>query len=431
MAGALMAMMVVGHPARAGEWIQVSCVNPDGSAAPSQGWTSFTQGTVTYGEGNDTQCGPGSPMTAYLAENEPVANGQSENLEYVPPAGSTLVGGTLTGTFTAYGGSTYARAAAAVLEPQDTIDQSDAAFLCMEGVGCGGSGDAYAGSVPLPAGRGGTLYVQVICDALGTTQCNQNVGGDNGYWALAKISSADLLLSTAAAPQGTNFSGSILQGTVRGTPHLVLTASDPGGPGVYRIAAAIDGRSMATGGPAGSGTCAPVGSSGGALMFDAQQPCPATAVVDLPIPTTGLAPGPHELTVSVTDAAGDTSTVLDQTISPPQTTPNPRGAHAIHARFVISWRWSGRTTVLRTITVDHLPRAAGVTAACTGRGCPKLHIGHVNAPKIHALLRRLDGRRFRAGDVLHITVTQRHHRAERIRLRFRTGKDPVARLLGP
>ena len=45
------------------------------------------------------------------------------------------------------------------------------------------------------------------------------------------------------------------------------------------------------------------------------QPCLQTEGVDLPIDTTGLADGSHDLQVVVTDAAGNSATVLDQTIT--------------------------------------------------------------------------------------------------------------------
>ena len=45
------------------------------------------------------------------------------------------------------------------------------------------------------------------------------------------------------------------------------------------------------------------------------------------------------------------------------------------------------------------------------------------------LLHGLDGKRFRAGDKLHLTVTAPRRRAERIELEIRTGRLPGARLL--
>lgn len=431
--------MVGAHPAQAGTWMLVSCVNPNGSAAPSDGWSAFTQGTITVGDGSNTHCAPAVPMSASLSNQVAAQNGQSETLQFTPPAGSTLVGGSLDVNLTAYGGHTSgfggSTAQADILEPQDTLDQSDSVFTCINQFGCGSSSSyAYAGPVTLPANRGGNLYVTAICTALASFQCDTNIGGSNGYWALAQVSDAHLLLSSAAAPQGASFSGNALQRNARGVAHLVFTATDPGGPGIYAVTAAIDGRPVYSATPnTNDGACVPVGAdpASGALMFDVQQPCPAIEVADLPLPTGGLPDGRHELAVTVTDAARNASTVLDQNIttSNPQTTPTPSGRHAVHARFVISWRWNGGVTLLRSIRVTHLPRRARVTVACLGSRCPRLGAHAKGQRKIARMLRRLGGRRLRAGQSLLITVTAPRHTAERIAVRIRDGLKPRARLL--
>src|SRR5579875_2591401 len=83
--------------ARAGPWIQVACVNPDGSAAPSEGWS--TQGdALSPGASASAACGPGSPMEASLP-GSPVASTSGEDFDsellvYTPPPGSALLGGT-------------------------------------------------------------------------------------------------------------------------------------------------------------------------------------------------------------------------------------------------------------------------------------------------------------------------------------------------
>jgi hypothetical protein len=166
-------------------------------------------------------------------------------------------------------------------------------------------------------------------------------------------------------------------------------------------------------------------------MFDYQQPCLTSEVVDVPVPTVGLPDGRHELSVTVTDAAGNASTVLDQTIatSNPQTTPNPSGRGALHARFTISWRWDGALTVLRSIGVAHLPRDARVAVRCAGARCPRLRASATGPRKVAKLLRRLGGRRLTAGQRLLITVTAPRHRAERIVLGIRNGRKPTARLI--
>jgi hypothetical protein len=431
-------LLLVAGPAHAGTWMQVSCVNPDGSAAPSDGWSGFAQGQVTIGDGNNTHCAPGVPLTAELGTQVAAVNGQSQVLQFTPPAGSTLIGGTLNVHLTAYGGHNEAAAAQAdILEPQDTIDAGDAVFLCVDQSGCGSANAAnatFTGAVTLPATRGGNLYVTAICTALPGSNCDENVEGNDGFWAQAQVSSAHLLLSNPAAPQATAFSGSALQRNARGVAHVVFTATDPGGPGIYSVTAAVDGTPVFGGTPnTNNGACVPVGTdpSTGALMFDFQQPCPATEVVDVPVPTLGLPDGSHQLAVTVTDAAGNSSTVLDQTIttSNPQSTPAPSGPRALHARFVISWRWNGATTLLRSLRVKNLPRNAHVSVRCAGKHCPRLRASAKGARKVATMLRKLGGRRLRAGQALFITVTAPRHAAERIVVHIRDGHPPAARLL--
>lgn len=430
----LAAVAALAGPARAGQWMQVSCVNPDGSAAGNEGWSGSASNTG-YGANNTAVCGPGAPMQAILssAVAEPV--NAYELLQYQPPAGSALIGGTVDVTLSADGSGADASGVAALYEPHFAYDGSDVFLQCANGEStCPNGTYDYTAPVALPAGRGGDFFAAASCGGIAGQSCDATPNTANGSWSETEVHWAHFLLSNGAAPQGAGFGGSALQSAVRGTGHVVFTASDPGGPGVYSVGAAIDGHLVWAATPnTNGGACVPVGRdpSTGALMFDSQQPCPPTEVVDVPIPTRGLPDGRHELTVSITDAAGNISNVLDQNIttSNPQTTPKPRGARAIRAQFVIGWNWSGTTTTLNTIKVKHLPRASGVTATCTGRGCPKLRIGHVNAPQISRLLHRLKGRRFRAGDRLNLTVTQRHHRPERIRLTFRAGAEPTARLV--
>jgi hypothetical protein len=435
--GALLACAPAAH---AGAWMLVSCVNPDGSAAPSDGWSAFAQGGVIAGDGNNTHCAPGVPMSAFLGTAAADDNGHSETLQFTPPAGSTLTGGVLNGSFTAYGGHAAtgvggATAQADVLEPQDNLDQSDTVFSCINQFGCGASGVyAYSGPVTLPASRGGNLYVTAVCTATPGFQCDQNVGGSNGYWSRAEVSAAHLLLANAAAPQGTSFSGSALQPNARGLAHVVFTAGDPSGPGVYAVTVAIDGQVVYSGTPnPNDGACVPVGTdpATGALMFDFEQPCPSSEVVDAPVPTATLPDGRHELSVSVIDAARNASTVLDQTIttSNPQTTPKPAGRGSLRTQFVIKWHWRGATTTVVWIHVKHLTRHARVTVHCAGKHCPRLGASARGIRRVKAMLHALWGRRLRVGQSLLLTVTAPRHRAERIALVIRNGRKPRAKLL--
>jgi hypothetical protein len=420
--------------ARAATWMQVSCVNPDGSAAPAEGWTQSASGPADPGAIVNPQCSPGTPLLAELSVLAAAPANSRELLTYQPPAGSTLFGGSLDVTMSADGfgnaGGGSAASESQLFEPSvSTVFFQCVAFF----VTCGPASPDFSGVVSLPGDAQGNLIASVGCSSQTGTACDQNA--KNNAWALMQIVWAHLLLSSSVSPTGSGFTGSALQPGVHGTAHLVFTAAEASGPGIYAATIEIDGQTVFTGTPnPNGGKCVPVGTdaASGALMFDYQQPCLTSEVVDVPVPTGGLPDGPHELALTVIDAARNRSTVLDQTIvtSNPQTTPNPAGRGGLHARFVISWRWSGPTTVLRSIHVQHLARNARVSVRCAGRHCPRLRASAVGPRRVGALLRRLAGRRLGAGQSLLITVTAPHRRPERITLGIRSGQKPTARLLG-
>src|ERR1700678_1979680 len=70
-----------------GQWMQDSCANPDGSSAPSEGWSASLQGGIPYASTESVQCSSSSPMQALLTA--PAAVSTSETLAYQPPAGSS------------------------------------------------------------------------------------------------------------------------------------------------------------------------------------------------------------------------------------------------------------------------------------------------------------------------------------------------------
>jgi hypothetical protein len=442
----LASLAALAGTARAGTWVQVSCVNPNGSAATSEGWSGAASGPYATGDSATTACGPGTPL---LAEQNvifgmPPSVGSDETLTYAAPAGSTLAGGSVDVGLEAYGyGATGAPAftTAGVFSPQP--QSGDIVKLVACGAqGCTGNTFGPA-VVSLPAGQGGTVSVGVGCSDLvpSSNQCSQT--NNSSAYDRASVYAADLSLTTNAQPQASGFQGSALQRHASGTAGVVFNASDPvgsganapSGPGVYAVTVRIDGRTEYAGTPnTNGGTCVAVGGGGDQpLMFDSQQPCPPAETVDAPVPTRGLPDGRHHLAVLVSDAAGDTATVFDGYISTynPQLTPIPRGPGRVRARFVLSWRWSGGRTKLLSAQVRHLPSDSTVSMLCRGRGCSHLATQASGANGVKRALRRLGGRRFTAGDRLYVTVTAPGRRAERIVVRIRNGRIPTASLLAP
>jgi len=303
--------------AYAGDWMQVSCENANQSAASSEGWSSFAGGSPGYGSNSGTNCAPGTPMYAILSTDAAASVGSSENLQYTPPAGSTLVGGSVDVSLTADGYGYNASGVAAIYTPAFAYNGSNVVTQCAAGLSpCWNGTNDFTGGVELPSNRGGDLFIGASCGGNAGEICDE--GGSSGGWATAFLYSADLLLNSTASPTGSGFSGTLLDPDAHGTASLAFTAGDPGGPGVYKVIVQIDGTVAYDGTPnTNGGECTSLGtdSGSGAWMFDWQQPCLQTETVDIPIDTTAFADGTHELTVQVEDAAQNTSTVLDQEIT--------------------------------------------------------------------------------------------------------------------
>ena len=179
--------------AHAGEWVQVSCVNPDGSAAGSAGWSAMVAGGG-YGSNADSSCGPGSPGFAALASAVAVPVGSAETILYTPPTGSQLNGGQVQVAFGAFGFGANASGTAVAYTPELAYDGANVFFQCAAGLSaCSAQGPAYAGPLTLPSGRGGRVYLSAGCGGDPGEVCNQ--GGSEGAWSSVRLYWAHLRLA--------------------------------------------------------------------------------------------------------------------------------------------------------------------------------------------------------------------------------------------
>lgn len=311
LAASLALLLVGATSAYAGEWVQVSCVNPNQSGAGSSGWSSFAAGGGV-GSNNSTGCGPGNPAFALLSSETTVAAGSAETLQYTPPAGSTLNGGQLDIGMAADGHGANASGTAVAYTPDYSYDASNVFFQCAADLApCAAGTNDFAGLLEIPGRRGGNLYLSAGCGStVPGASCDE--GASFGGWSLIQLWWANLRLSNNSTPSASGISGTLLSSEARGSRELVLTAADPAGPGVYRITVQADDETLYSATPdSNDGQCNVVGESSTALMFDASQPCKQNETVDLPIETTIIHDGQHTLKITVTDAAGNTSVVYD------------------------------------------------------------------------------------------------------------------------
>jgi hypothetical protein len=440
--------------ARAGQWAQVSCENPgNGSASNAEGWTQQidgTPGTASSQGTNSVQCGANAPINDVLVANGSgtVAVATIIQYTYGAPANSTLVGGTISGSLSAWGQGGLG----VIYSPADSMDAGDEVALCQEGGGCPGAGEqSQSATWSLPAQDGGGVYIQAAC--------NYNGGCSNGEGntvATATINWAEMLLDNDASPGISGQPSGTALGTVSGTGQLLFTATDPDGPGVYNVTVSIDGTAVYSATPnSNGGECAQHGIYPGtsALMFDGAQPCPQSTSVDASVPTTGFSNGTHTLTAVVTDAAGNSSTVVAQTITVDNASPTapssptapttptstvtpaaPAALRKIHDKLIVGWDYRQartRLALMRIARKAKLPATGRVSFACVpAADCPKLKLKHPWVGIKHAirLFSALQGLRFRQGDVVQITISAPHRKAERFDFHIHRSRAPGARV---
>jgi hypothetical protein len=145
----------------------------------------------------------------------------------------------------------------------------------------------------------------------------------------------------------------------------------------------------------------------------------------------------HEPTLSVTytpppPPATTTPTTPTAPSGPVVTAPVPtplpvaHGVRALRIKVVLSWTWNGAQIRLHKVRVGTMPGATKLTMGCQGDGCPRHSaVKAAGARRVRRALLRLAGRRYRAGDVLSVTLIAKGYRHERARIFFRNGKRPL------
>jgi hypothetical protein len=418
--------------ARAGTWTLASCTQPNGQPALTDGWTSgWFNGNQTGGSGDTDTCAQGGSLAAIEAGFGNISQGPE--WIFTAPPGQTIAGGTINGTVAAPSGETW------MSTPNNGNNAADVFAYCAFNSSCGPNFTQTATfGIRHPGGT--NIYAVALChDPGGSLTCPAG----NGLNAEVSIHAALIELSDTALPTGSGFSGPLLDHNAHGVAGLLFTAADPNepspaspnpgyGPGIYAVTVQIDGTTVYQGTPdANGGDCVPEGSGAGGLIFDRMQPCKPLDSVDVPVDTRQVPDGDHDLKVFATDAAQNTAPVLDQEISTlnPITTPVVKGRDRVRTQLIVSWRWNGPRTLVRSVKSRRVPRRGRISVRCRGRGCPHLAIRRVSARRVGTLWRALAHKVFTAGSRLDVTITAPHLKAERIEFTFRDGGKPGARLL--
>jgi hypothetical protein len=416
-------------PARAGGWTLVSCTNPDGTPAPTDGWTpGWWAGPPSAGSGVVDGCATGGQLSAVSTGQAPAFTGPE--LVFTAPAGDTIAGGSLTADVTAPQGQAW------IGTPQPAFSPDDVLASCTTGSPCGAAGTA-GGVFPISHPGGTSIYAPAVCVDLSAAACPP--GAVN---AQVDIKAADIELADSAVPAATDLTGGLLARPARGIATLRFTASDPNpaggiGPGVDGITVLLDGVTVYSGPPNPHvGPCPSIGidPATGHEMFDSAQPCPPTARVAIPVDTSTLADGHHTLSVVVTDAGGQAAAVVsNRTITTfnPLVSPVP-AAGTVPTRLTVGWDGSSPTVRVHSVSARGLPGAGRVSLQClapAGAQCPRLARGAAAVAQVGRLWAALKAASFRAGDRLRITIAAPGRPSERIQYAIKPTGLPAQRLL--
>jgi hypothetical protein len=318
LACSLLVLSLSAPSAHAGTWTLLSCRQPDGQPAPTDGWSTSATGAIGPDSGDTNSCAAGGALSAVTSGEAPQGAYEGPEWVFTAPSGSTIAGGTITATLTSPHGQAW------LGTPNATYDAADVIANCQYNLACGQSG-TLTGAFPITHVGGSSLYAVAVCVGPyeGATTCPASGGLD----AAVSVSSAAVDLANDASPTASGFGGTLLSPNAQGTQELTFQASDSGGPGVYLVVVQIDGKTVYSGTPdTNEGRCVPIGQSGGVLMFDHGQPCRTSESVDVPVNTATLSNGAHTLKVTIEDAAQNASVVYDGQITTLQPSNGSLGA---------------------------------------------------------------------------------------------------------
>jgi hypothetical protein len=324
-ASALALSATLSAPALAGEYHVYSCRTPGGEVAPTDGWG---EGVHSIHDVTVDTCGEGGGLVAGMDDGYAhAAHSASDKATWLfqAPSGEMVTGGRIWRAGDTAAGSNQRAYYAVYMEGSPASGEDEAFDVCTAWQPCVSEGNPAS---PLGASNLVTFPETVLPSAFIALDaacgsaiieygCPEGKSDPNGYAATIELFAADLILSDTESPAVSSVGGGLAtSATVGGTSDVAFQADDSGS-GVYEVVFRVDGQVLDTVVPEeAGGHCHDVGgTSDGLPAFLYTQPCPAAVSVDLPFDTTGVANGSHHLLVSVLDAAGNSTPVLDRQIT--------------------------------------------------------------------------------------------------------------------
>jgi hypothetical protein len=310
----------------AGAYHVFACRMPDGLVAPVDGWSESN--TLANDEIADSCATGGGLVAALKTGHTHPADKDSVTWTFSAPAGETLGAATLWRAGDTLGGSNSETESSYLFWLAGVANSGSNTQVfkeCAAIKACSHEGsltDPLAANnqeqVPDFALHSPYLYLTASCGSpIFASACPPGGGDENGNAAIVELFAADLILDQESSPTVQDVSGSLAEApTVSGTADVAFTATDPGS-GVYQAVFQVDGATVSsTVLDANGGRCHDAGqTTDGLPAFLYTQPCTPSLSEDVPLDTTSLSDGPHHLVVSVTDAAGNATPVVDRQVT--------------------------------------------------------------------------------------------------------------------
>ena len=189
-----MALLCIGvGSARAGVWTLVSCTQPSGVPAPTDGWsTGWWAGAATAGSGDINTCAtPGGSLAAVSSQTAGAFAYTGPEWVFNAPGGAAIAGGSITATLTAPQGQAW------IGTPGPAYDGADVIANCQMGSAPCQNGGQQSGTFPISHPGGTSIYAPALC-VVSSTACPATGGA--GVNAEVAITSAQIELSVDATP---------------------------------------------------------------------------------------------------------------------------------------------------------------------------------------------------------------------------------------
>lgn len=331
MLAALIASMAFAASASAGAYKVYSCQYPDGSAAPTDGWTSWASTSPIWGSGILDNCATGGTLHALLTGTYTYTGGQA--VEWRFAAGRNILSYDLwraqavNVNHPAYvNGISYMRSSTS----GSTMDLGTLTETGAFGNYSGGVTDENKltrNAIQVPANTTG-FTIGAGCIGSSSLTCTPTANPAVG----AKIYRADWVLEDNDLPTATTPTGDLVSGGEHtGIQGIQFTATDPNsGSGIYRAILEVDGQIVQSITPNdNSGKCVAKGADASMNDFGYLSPCPASTPVELNLDTRSITDGVHAIRARVLDAANNVTTVWSASTVPinnsPPTIPGGEG----------------------------------------------------------------------------------------------------------